>query len=336
MKRILRMHEQGLFGWVPDRPRSNLFAQEVGRLGDVSPIVTMGDLPKELHLWEAILKVKPDWRRGAQGIGDCASWGTEWAGTCLMAMQDVKGISRFIEEAATESIYGGMRVEALGKRTAGFSDGAFGAAGAKWLRDWGVTLRIDYSQQTGNREHDLRRYSKARAKQWGNYGCGGSDDQGKLDAIAQQFPVEHVVQIRSAQEAIQSLRSGYPCTIASMAGFEGMRRDSNGFVAMRGKWPHLMALGGVRPCPVHRGEWNARVIQSWGDSCSGPDPGVESDAMNACSWWIHEKELDWICKSGDCWAFSDVAGFPPQVIDFSESADKWYQPDVRSSFDLAV
>ena len=320
-----------LFGWVPDRPRQRSFASEVGQLATVSPIV-YGSF-KEVELWHALKQVHPTWRRGAQGIGDCVSWGAEGVATFLMAMQAVKGTSQWMGEAATESIYGGCRVEALGKQNGGWQDGAFGAGSAKWLRDWGVTLRIDYSKQTGNPEHDLRRYSKERAKQWGYYGCGGEKDAGKLDAVAQSFPVAHVVQVRNKDEAFAALSNGYPVTIASMAGFGSMKRDADGVCRIVDKWPHQMFLGGTRRIKNKR---YARDVQSWGDSCSGPDPGVDWDAMSACSWWVHEDDIDWICKSGDCWAFADVMGFPPQTIDFSKPASDWYQPDVPQSYTLAV
>lgn len=264
---------------------------------------------------------------------NCVSWGAEGAATFLLAMQHLKGVSQWTAEAATESIYGGCRVEALGKQSGGWSDGAFGAAAAKWLRDWGVLLRLDYGADTGNREHDLTRYSKDRAKQWGNFGNGGRNDGGKLDEMAQAFPVEHVVQVKTGREIIMAVSNGYPVTIASMAGFGNMKRDANGVVRISGKWPHQMFVAGTR---VIRGKWHGRIVQSWGDSCSGPDPGIDWDAMSACSWWATEGDLDQIARSGDCWAFSDIMGFPPQTIDFSVAAENWYQGDVRPSFELSV
>jgi hypothetical protein len=320
-----------LFGWVPDRPRQNAFASDVGQLAMVSPIV-YGEL-KEVELWRALQQVHPRWRRGAQGIGDCVSWGAEGVATFLMAIQALKGTSAWQGEAATESIYGGCRVEALGKHSGGWSDGAFGAAAAKWLRDWGVLLRHDYGALTGNAEHDLRKYSKQRAKQWGYYGCGGVNDGGKLDAVAQAFPVEQVVQVKTGREILAANSNGYLVTIASMAGYGSMKRDANGVCRIVGRWPHQMFVAGTRRI---KGKWHGRIVQSWGDSCSGPDPAMEWDAMSACSWWSTEEDLDWIARSGDCWAFADVAGFPPQTIDFSESADRWFQPQVPQSYTLAI
>jgi hypothetical protein len=319
------------FGWVPDQLRANSFAQDVGRLAMISPIV-YGEL-REVELWRALRQCKPSWRRGAQAIGSCVAWGMEGAATILLAMQSVKGTSRWIEEAATEPIYGGCRVEALGKQNGGWSDGAFGAGAAKWVRDWGVILRTDYAQQTGVAEHDLRRYDGKKEKQWGYWGCGGQQDNGKLDTIAQAFPVAQVAAVRTGQEILASVSNGYLVTIASMAGYGSMRRDANGVCRIVGKWPHQMFVAGTKKI---NGKWHGRIIQSWGDSCSGPDPGIDWDAISACSWWSTLEDLDWIAKSGDCWALADIQGFPQQKIDFREAADSWYQPDVRKSYDLAV
>jgi hypothetical protein len=44
-----------------------------------------------------------------------------------MAMQHIAAESGWVEEAATEVIYGGCRVEALGRRLGGYEDGAAGS-----------------------------------------------------------------------------------------------------------------------------------------------------------------------------------------------------------------
>ncbi len=193
------------------------------------------------------------------------------AATFLMAIDAVAGTGSWIEEAATEPIYGGCRVEALGKTRGGRSDGAFGYAAAKWLKEYGVVLRTDYSKQTGNREHDLRKYDGKKEKEWGDYGCGGSADKGKLDAVAKQHPVEHIAQVKTVEEAIAALQNYYPITIASMAGFGDMKRDAEGMCYWVNQWAHQMALGAIKWV---NGKPRFRVMQSWGDSCSGPDPGI--------------------------------------------------------------
>lgn len=258
-------------GWVQDTRGIQQAARKHGQLRRVASQLLGGE-QRDVHLWMPLLKCKPTWRRRAQAIGDCVSWGAELAVTMLMAIDAVDGKGTWIEEAATESIYGGCRVEVLKKTRGGRSDGAFGYAAAEWLKQYGVTLRKDYSRETGNAEHDLRVYSGKKAKDWGDFGCGGASDKGKLDEVAKLHPVEHIAQVKKVEEAIASLQNEYPVTIASSAGFGDMRRDANGLCYWVDTWYHQMELGAIR---WRSGKPEFRVFQSWGDSCSGPDPGME-------------------------------------------------------------
>lgn len=321
-----------LTGWVPDFRRIDAFAQENGSLFMASPSL-ISTPHRDVYLWNAIFQVKPNWRRGAQGIGDCVSWGGELAVTTLMALMHVKGQGQFYAEAATEAIYGGCRVEALGKSRGGRSDGAFGAACAKWLRDWGCICRVDMGKITGNADHDLRVYSAKRAKDWGDYGCGGANDRGALDGAAREMPLQHVVQVRTVAECEAAIANAYPVTIASMAGFGGMRRDARGVCKIVDRWPHQMVILGVR---YRAGQPEFRIFQSWGDSCSGPDPGIDNPAVSSCSWWATAEDIAWILKTGDCWAFGDIKGLPPQVIPVTLATSTWYQRDAKQVYSLQV
>lgn len=321
-----------LCGWRPDEERQADFASQVQPLAIVAPRL-MRTERKDVHLWLALKQVHPTWRRGAQGIGDCVSWGAELCATMLMALQHVKGQGRFIAEAATEPIYGGCRVEALGKSRGGRSDGAFGASAAKWMRDWGVILRVDMSQETGNSEHNLRTYDKGRAKEWGDYGCGGARDAGKLDGAARNMPVQHVVLVQSVEECVAAITNLYPVSIASMAGFGSMQRDERGVVRRSGQWAHQMMIGGIR---WRAGQPEFRIFQSWGDSCKGPDPGINDPAISACSWWATAEDVAWILRTGDCWCFGDLVGLPPQQLDLVQPANRWYQPNIETHHTLAV
>ena len=322
-----------LCGWRPDEERQADFRMENGTLFQANPSL-MNTSRKDVFLWLALMTLLPGWRRGAQKIGDCVSWGAELAVTILMALQHHKGQGRFITEAATEPIYGGGRVEAQGKTRGGYQDGSFGAAAAKWLRDWGCLLRLNYSLETRNAEHDLTAYDGNKAKEWGNFGCGGERDNGVLDGAARLMPLQHVVAVDSVEAAAAAIMNLYPITIASMAGFGDMKRDANGIVRRNGQWAHQMMIGGVR---WRGGEPQFRCFQSWGPrSCSGPDPGIDHPAISGCSWWITSEDMAWILRTGDCWIFGDLIGLPKQTLSIVEPASKWYQPDRNPTHTLAV
>jgi len=278
-----------------------------------------------------------------------------------MAVQSALGEMTYPGQAASEADYGGCRVEALGKKSGGYSDGAFGYAAAKWVKEGGVIIRADHSKVTGNPEHDLRKYSKEKAKAWGNFGCGGQRDEGKLDNIAKLHPVGAIAQVKVIPEAIASLQNGYPFCIASNAGFGQMRRDSDGVCRWVDSWGHMMFVWGLR---WRKGKPQFRICQSWGDSSSGPDPGIAesisdiwkpaqslftgpgqthvtpdlpfpgfpcladmtADSWNpisATSWWCVEEDMARILSSGDNWSYSGVGGFKKRNIDFSKGFSTW-------------
>lgn len=307
------------FGYTPDAAHTEQYVRSLPypRLARDLPHLLRQRTKRDVFLWRPLLAVKSSWQRGAQGIGDCVSWGAELVATLLMAMQHVARESQWIEEAATEAIYGGCRVEALGQRFGGYDDGAAGSWAAEWLNDYGVLCRIDYSPQTGNLEHDLREYSDRKAKEWGNYGCGGAQDKGVLDNVARQHPIQEVTQVKTPEEAAAAIDAGCPLTIASMIGFGQMRRNNEGIVRRGGTWPHQMCLGGVKYTPG--GEPLFRIFQSWGKSCSGPDPGVEHAAVSDCSWWAVADDVAAILRADDSFAFSRVAGFALPPWDFARN-----------------
>lgn len=308
-----------LCGWIYDEQGIKQYASKVGRMSDYR--LTVGNDQKDVFLWLPLLEVKPTWKRGAQGIGDCVSWGGELAETMLLAIQSKNGVSEWIEEVATESNYGGCRVEVFGKKSGGWSDGAMGYAMADFAKKFGVILRLDYSKETGNSEHDLRVYDSEKAKNWGNYGCGGQNDKEMLDNIARKYPVKGVAQVNTIEDCIVAISNGYPITIASSAGFGSMRRDKDGVVRRSGSWNHQMMLGGLRWV---NGKVQFRMFQSWGNSCgTDNDPGITHPEVSKCSWWATEEDILWILKNGDCWAFADAEGFPPRKLDFLSAFKTW-------------
>jgi hypothetical protein len=257
---------------------------------------------RDVFLWQAKNTVQPDWRRVAQEVGDCVSHGLELCCTMLLWMMAHKGEIEFEASVSSISLYGLLRVEVHGGRCPlGNEDGAAGSWGADAVKQFGVLLRKDYSQITGNPDHDLREYSGKKAKNWGYYGNGGQDDKDKLDEIAKLYPVQDVTQVRSPDEAAAAIDSGCPISIASMVGFEG-DRDAEGIIRPRGQWPHQMMIGGVKYTPG--GNRLFRIFNSWNGSVSGPDPGIDDPAISECSWWTTDDGVRRIFNENDSFAYS--------------------------------
>lgn len=271
-------------------------------------------------LYEPLLWADPGYRRGAQAIGSCVAWGAEIAATLITAKHAMKSRSKKrYSEASTEAIYGGCRVEALGRSRGGWSDGAYGASAAQWVKEYGILFRKDYSEETGNPEHDLREYSGRKEKDWGNYGCGGQSDGGKLDKIAREMPVKVISKVNSFEDVATAIAiTKNPVTIASDYGCS-MRRDRNGFCSWSGSWSHQMCLIGVRfDIP------GALCAQSWGpNTCSGPHyPETMPDNIRGFTWWIPARDVTRICQSGDCWAFGDFEKWKRDKTDFSKYVNR--------------
>jgi hypothetical protein len=247
------------------------------------------------------------WIVERQGIGDCVSWG--WAHGIYVAQCIDWETGRLANPPpfpSTEAIYGGSRVEARGRPgdgsspVGGWSDGSYGAAAARWVRDWGVI----YRDQVGG--HDLRAYSADRAKQWGAYGCGGQGDGGKLDTLAKKHPAKHVALVTTWAEAAAAIEAGFPVPVASMQGFAS-RRDANGYAAASGQWAHQMCFVAVRYAKNGSPSDALLCLNSWGPNwISGPK--WPSD-MPEGSFWVTRAVVESMLRQKDSFAVGSVQGF---------------------------
>lgn len=259
--------------------------------------------------WDSLHPSGPKWRVGRQGIGDCVSWGFAHAADIHLAVMFVLGDSSEWRPAATEAIYGGSRVEARGKTQAGYSDGSYGAAAAKWLIEWGVVFREPYNLKSGL--VDLTKYDSNRAKEWGNYGCGGQRDGGELDEFARKHPIRNVALVKNFDGAASAIQSGYPVAVCSNVGFT-YTRDSKGFARASGSWSHCMCFIAVRFNPD-----GLLCLNSWGpDWITGP---VYPDDQPEGSFWVDKETVNRMLSQGDSFAVSGYEGFPPRKLEH----DKW-------------
>lgn len=272
-------------------------------------------------LFDALKVVHPNWKRGAQGIGDCVSWGYELACTLATAVDIIyhKNPLLWRGEYATEPIYGGSRVEARGRSSGGWSDGSYGAAAAKWITKYGCLRRLNYSVATGNEEHDLSRYSADKAKNWGNYGCGGRYDSGKLDEIAREFPCRSAYLVTRYEDAVSAIENGWPVAVCSGQGLG--KRDSNGFAPARGSWSHCMLFSGVRydtPGLLCTNSWG----NSWGTSAPfGPGLDDYWAEVRKCSAWVDAGTCDRMLRQQDSFVVTGIDGLEPREIDWSVGWD---------------
>lgn len=308
------------FGYEPHPEETRRFVESLPKpfLAQAGPELLQAREKKPVFLYRALYEAYAahnggkQWKVGAQGIGDCVSWGWAHGADIHLAVMWKLGDSAEWKQAATEAIYGGSRVEARGVTRGGWSDGSYGAAAAKWVRDWGIVFRQPYNTV------DLTTYSASRAKDWGNYGCGGRDDNGYLDKIASSHPIKNVVVVRNFEEAAAAIASGYPVPVCSSQGFSSTR-DKDGFAAPRERWAHCMVFVGVRYEPRP----GLLCLNSWGpDWISGPKwPEDQPDG----SFWVDAEVATRMLRGGDSFAVSGYEGFPYRDLSHGD----WVETDTK-------
>lgn len=295
------------FGYTPDPAGTQRFLRSLPKplLSQAGPdLIKQDRRDTPVLLYRSLLKAYADshggaeWKVGAQGIGDCVSWGWAHGADVHLAVMWQLGSTSEWHDAATEAIYGGSRVEARGAKSGGWGDGSYGGAAAKWVADFGILFRQPYPDLG----FDLTTYSASRAKQWGNYGCGGSGDNGKADAVAKQHPIRHVALVRNFQEAAAAIASGYPVPVCSGQGFAS-RRDDQGFSRASGSWSHCMCFIGVR-----YDRKGLLCMNSWGPGWIG-GPKWPQDQPDG-SFWVEESTATRMLAGGDSFAVSGYEGFP--------------------------
>jgi hypothetical protein len=312
--------EQRQTGWVPNPDGVQKFLRELPEptFTDAGPDAIREAKGVDTFLYRAGQKAHQalygrPWIVERQGIGDCVSWG--WAHGIYIAQCVDWETGRLANPPpfpSTEALYGGSRVEARGKPgngkspVGGYSDGSYGAAAARWSRQWGVVYREVYGPL------DLTKYSSSRAKEWGAYGCGGKGDDGKLDLIAKKHPATNVALVKTWDEAAAAIESGFPIPVCSGQGFSS-QRDDLGYSVAQGSWSHCMVFCAVRyqknGSPVDA----LLCLNSWGPNWnSGPKwPSDQPDG----SFWVKRSTVERMLSMEDSFAVGSVTGFGWRDLD---------------------
>lgn len=329
--------EDGRFGYSPNPEGTARFLLELDKplFADAGADAIKKAEGRNTFLYRAAyaahqeLHGKP-WVVERQLIGDCVSWGWAhgvWIAQCVDWEQGL--LADPPPFPATESIYGGSRVEARGRdgsgRSAvgGWSDGSYGGAAARWCRDWGVV----YRGVTAN-GLDLTAYSGDRSKSWGAYGNGGQGDNGVLDEAAKAHPCNHVALVTNFDEAAAAIESGYPVPVCSMVGFTSTR-DSDGFCRRSGTWAHCMCFIAVRHgtgkdpgtgVEDASGRRGLLCLNSWGPKASS-GPKWPSDQPDG-SFWVDEATVNAMLRGEDSFAIGSVGGLDWRDLDHREWLDE--------------
>lgn len=261
---------------------------------------------------------------GKQLIGSCVAWGAMHAVYCAESVSwEIGELAEPPLMPATEPLYGGSRVEARRSNAEGYdgsqpvggwSDGSFGAAAARWLRDWGVVYRKPYEGI-----FDYTTYDAAREKHEGAYGAGGQGDNYRLDRLAKKHPCKYVVKVETWDELAAALESGYPCTVASSQGFSSVA--NRGIAEASGTWHHQMQICGILHKKNGAPDDLAIILNSWGPRWIRYEGGKFPADLPDGAFLARRSVVERMIK-GDTWAIGGVAGFGYRDI----HNGRWLQP----------
>lgn len=282
----------------------------------------------DVFLYRSMLKAHrarygTDFVVGRQQIGSCVAWGAAHAVYVADSVSwELGEIPDPPLRPVTSVIYGGSRVEARGNNPegfdgssprGGFGDGSYGAAAAKWLREWGVVYAQDYP---GIFDYTTEGFTGSREKEEGAYGAGGKGDNYKVDKLAKQHPCRHVVKVETWEELCAALESGYPVTVASGQGFAS-RTDEFSIAEARGSWAHQMMICGV----MHSQNGDAPedvacILNSWGPNWISYERKFPPDLPSG-AFWAKRAVVERMIR-GDSWAIGNVEGFKWRDIEHNK------------------
>lgn len=184
-------------------------------------------------------------------------------------------------------------------------DGSYGAAVAKAITNYGTIHQLQYSFPDGEQDN-LTKYSANLCKQWGARGVPAD-----LITAAAPHKMHTTTKITTWQQARSALQNGYGISVCSQIGFDGGVRDQNGFMPVKGVWPHCMAAIAYRG--QSSGKQGFLIHNSWGDSwASGP---LYQDQPLG-SFYVTTQVFQTMLNAGDTFAYSTYDGFPAQSLDW--------------------
>jgi hypothetical protein len=268
-------------------------------------VVAQNNERANVRLWRGLQRVSSTLPRpGPQQIGDCTSWGARYAILCTMAAEIDAGEPYEYRDVSTAWLYGVARVWILKGAVRG--DGATGSSVARAARDFGV-LPADEAPP----------YSGSLATEWGRRG-----PPERLKEIAARHRVKTVALMRSVSDVRDAVCNGYGVSIASDWGTSNSDiRPVDGRMVARhtARWMHQMCIcgydGSSRTAYFY-------VMNSWGESAH-PRP---IDDAPAGGFWITSRDVEYIVRFNDSWAFSDFDGFPARDLNFNIFGESQKEP----------
>jgi len=191
----------------------------------------------------------------------------------------------------------------------GEGEGSFGSAYAEAAKLDGY-IDIGFEDTPDPTQNDGLVYTSNLEFKWSN----GAAIASKYNQEAKKHLVKSTSPVSSAEEARESIMNGFPITIATdyyigSAQIKGSGDNKAAIGKLNGRGGHQTSIQAFWDNPdlgLIFGNQN-----NWDRSVYPKDPGGLGDS--AC--WMSESDMNYACKNGEVYAFSQFDGFPAQRID---------------------
>lgn len=281
-------------GWLYNPKEIEAYLKSANKplFSDVAQAIRNSGAGKVVLLYKFVKQLTGVYNYKYQGTGDCVSWGAATAVDTIKAVEIVlkKEPELWTGWTSPEIIYGGSRVQ-IGKGRLGGSAGSYGIWAARFVSEFGTLIQAVHGK------YDLSKYNTQRAIDWGYRGV----PQDLIDLI-KEHPVKSPRQVKSVEEARDSVANGFAVTIAGNRGFY-RRRDAKGTVRVNPSdpWAHQMVI-----TAVNDPEGKMLVENSWPEGwITGP---IYLDQPND-SFWASYEDLEYYFRIGDSWSYEDYQGY---------------------------
>lgn len=295
---IVKAYAEGLTGYIDD-PRAKaqyLESQKYGVFNE--PNLRGMGAGKRAMLYAYARELDSKSFTEKQTTGDCTSH----------AHRNCRDITRAIDIRVNRKPYDWFQVGAT-EPTYGArghaGEGMSPARAARFERDVGFLARKNYEGVV-----DLSRYNSSIGSRWGGGGVPSN-----VQELCRQNKVGVITNVRSQEELMDAMANGYGACSGQMAAWSSRANSKGVHPRTSPGWAHAMAIAFYDDTKEFYPFRVWGIVNSWGAWNQKPDYWPDAYPPYVPGMIITTADDFDVCvRSGDCWVYSAVDGYPPQKL----------------------